>query len=99
MLIYQYTDTYIVSNVDIADIEIAETKALADLDKQGITDTLYLEEMCKALVYIDLGGKQLESEGMNYKVAHYRKEYDRYSRMDLFDATDEGVFSGTLERG
>ena len=97
-LTYSYTDDFVVNSVLAADLEVSETKALADLAKQGVTDTFYLEEMCKALVYIDLGGKQLEAEGMKDKVDHYRKEYNRYNKMNLHDDTDEGVYSALMGR-
>ena len=104
-LTYSYTDTYIVNSVDTADIETAETKALADLGQQGVTNTFYLEEMCKCLVYIDLANKQLEAEGMQERADAYRKEYLRYSQMDNIydadegiDAVDDGVYSGTIGR-
>ena len=54
--------------------------------------------MCKSLVYIDLGTKQLEAEGMSDRVSQYRKEYLRYSQMDNFDNADAGVVSGTIGR-
>ena len=97
-LTYTYSDTYIINSIDIEEHETAETKALTDLGKQGVTDTFYLEEMCKALVYIDLGTKQLEAEGMSDRVSSYRKEYLRYSQMDNFDDADGGVVSGTIGR-
>ena len=97
-LIYSYSDTYIINSVSTEDHETAEAKALVDLGKQGVTDENYLEEMCKCLVYIDLGIKQLEAEGMNDRVSQYRKEYLRYSQMDLFDGNDGGVLSGKIGR-
>ena len=95
---YAYPDTYIMNSVDVEDQEISETKALNDLGKQGITDEFYLEEMCKCLVYIDLGNQQLEAEGMSDRVNQYRKEYLRYSQMDLFDNEDGGVVYGKIGR-
>lgn len=97
-LTYIYADTYIINSVSTSDHETAETKALTDLGKQGVTDTFYLEEMTKCLVYIDLGTKQLEAEGMSERLSQYRKEYDRYTRMDNFDSVDEGVFCGEVGR-
>ena len=96
---YEYLDTYIVNSLDISEIENAETKALLDLGKQGVIDEDYLREMCICMVYIELGGRQLEAENMSDRVAHYRKEYNRYNTMDLHGNTDEGIYSGTLERG
>lgn len=97
-LTYNYSDTYIVNSVSEEDHETAETKALTDLNKQGVTDVFYLEEMCKCLVYIDLGTKQLEAEGMAERVAQYRKEYLRYSQMDTFEDKDNGVIAGAIGR-
>ena len=96
---YEYLDTYIVNSLDISEIENAETKALTDLANQEVTDVFYLEEMCKCLVYVELGARQLEAENMSDRVAHYRKEYNRYNTMDLHGNTDEGIYSATLERG
>ena len=105
-LTYDYPDTYIINSVATADHETAEANALIDLGKQGVTDTYYLEKMTLCLVYIDLGTQQLEAEGMKERVEQYRKEYLRYSQMDnLYDATDgvvatdDGVYSGSIERG
>jgi len=98
-LTYDYTDDYIINSVATADHEAAETKALADLSKQGVTDEFYLEEMTKCLVYMDLAGNQLEAEGMKDRVEHYRKEYLRYSQMENHNDADGGVFSGTIGRG
>ena len=98
-LTYSYEDTFIMNSIDAADQETAETKALADLAKQGVTDTFYLEQMCKCLVYIDLGTQQLEAEGMNDRVNQYRKEYLRYQQMESHDNADAGVYSGEIRRG
>jgi len=98
-LTYVYKDDYITNSVSDADIEIEETNALTDLGKQGVTDTYYLEQMTLCLVYIKLGTQQLEADGMSDRVNQYRKDYDRYSRMDTFDNVDEGVFCGSIERG
>ena len=98
-LIYQYDDTFITNSVEVATHEKAETDALIDLGKQGVTDTYYLEKMCVCLVYISLCNLQLEADGMTDKLSTYRKDYDRYQRMSNFQDTDEGVFSGTVGRG
>jgi len=95
---YEYLDTYIVSNVDITELEAAETKALEDLGKQGITDTFYLRELCICLVYIDLGTRQLESESMGDKVKGYEAIYQRYSQMDIRGNEDAGIISGEIGR-
>ena len=87
------------NSLDISEIEEAETKALTDLANQEVTDPFYLEEMCKCLVYIELATRQGESEGMSDRISNYRKEYNRYNTMDLHGNTDEGVYSGTIERG
>ena len=97
-LAYTYDDTYIVNSIENDAIEAAETDALTDLGKQGVTDEYYLEKMTLSLVYITLGTRQLEAEGMSDRVAQYRKEYDRYTRMDNFDSVDEGVFSSEVGR-
>ncbi len=98
MATYTYSDTYIMNSIDPLDVDTAEAKALADLTKQGVEDEFYLEEMCKCLVYIDLGGKQLEAEEMSDRVSHYRKEYDRYNKMDLNDGQDETTTSVAIGR-
>jgi len=85
--------------VEDADLEASETKALTDLNKQGVTDAFYLEEMCKALVYIDLAIKQGESEAMNERISHYRKEYNRYNTMNLHNNVDEKIYSVEIGRG
>lgn len=97
-LTYIYKDTYIVNSIDDADIEIAETDALTDLGKQGVTDTYYLEKMTLCLVYITLGTQQLEADGMKERVDSYRKEYTRYAQMDNFDNQDDGVVAGSIGR-
>jgi len=95
---YEYKDTYIVNSIDDADIEVAETDALTDLSKQGVTDEYYLEKMTLCLVYITLGTQQLEAEGMKDRIDQYRKDYLRYSQMDTFEDADSGVLSGTIGR-
>ncbi len=95
---YTYDDDYITSQVEAAEIEAAETKALNDLEKQGVVEGFYLGNMCMCLVYIDLAGKQLESEGMSDRVSYYRTEYKRYSQMNLHENQDQGVISGTIGR-
>lgn len=97
-LAYSYDDTYIVNSIDVADLELSETKALTDLGKQGVTDAFYLEEMCKCMVYIDLGTKQLEAEGMSDRLSQYRKDYLRYTQMDIFDNEDAGTHAGAIGR-
>jgi hypothetical protein len=98
MPVYVYDDTYITNSVDPAALERVEANALIDLGKQNVTDTYYLEQMTKCLVYIALATKQLEAEGMNERVNQYRKEYDRFSQMNSFEGTDRGAFSGTIGR-
>ena len=98
-LTYTYKDTFIMDSVDAADQEEAETDALTDLGKQLVTDVYYLEKMTQCLVYITLGTQQLEAEGMKDKIAEYRKEYARYSRMNTFENVDEGILCGSIERG
>ena len=95
---YDYSDTYIVNSITPDELEAAEAKALTDLGLQGVTDPFYLEELCKCLVYIDIGGRQLEAEGMSDRIEHYRKEYTRYTQMNDFNHVDEGVVSGTVGR-
>ena len=97
-MIYEYKDTYIVNSIEDDTLLQAETDALIDLEKQGITDAYYLEKMTLCLVYIQLGTLQLEAEGMSDRVTQYRKDYLRYSQMDTFEGTDEGVHSCELGR-
>lgn len=97
-LIYSYSDTYITNSASADDIQNAEDDALIDLGKQGVTDTFYLEKMCKCLVYISLGTEQLEAEGMKDRIEQYRKDYTRYQNMTNFDGTDEGVHSIEIGR-
>jgi len=92
---YTYTDTFILNGVEDIEIETAEIKALKDLEKQGVTDVFYLEEMCKCLVYIDLSIKQQEAEEMDSRTKRYKEEYDRYSKMNT--NTDKTV--GSFEIG
>ena len=95
---YIYKDTYIINSIDVDELEAAETDALTDLGKQGVTDAYYLEKMTLCLVYIVLGTQQLEAEGMKERVDQYRKEYTRYSQMDNFDSQDDGVVAGSIGR-
>ncbi len=99
MATYEYDDDYIISSVTQPEIDAAELKALNDLGKQGVVDGFYLGNMCTCLVYIDLAGKQLESEGMTDRVSYYRKEYDRYNQMDLNNGQDETTISVSIGRG
>jgi len=95
---YTYNDNYVVNSVDAAELEAVEADALIDLGKQGVIDTQYLEKMTLCLVYIELAGRQLESEGMKDKADHYRKEYKRLSQMDNFEDADDGVVAGKVGR-
>jgi len=97
-LTYAYKDTYIINSIEIPDLESAEDDAIIDLGKQGVTDTYYLEKMTLCLVYIALGTQQLEADGMKERVDQYRKEYARYSQMDNFEDSDEGVVAGFVGR-
>jgi len=97
-MIYEYTDTYIISSLEEPEIQAAEDKALTDLGKQGVTDPFYLEELCKCLVYIDLATSQLEAENMDKRIAQYREEYKRYSKMQTHDNSDKGVSTVTIGR-
>lgn len=96
---YTYDDTYIVTAIPEDELEQAETDALTDLNKQGVTDEYYLEQMTKCLVYITLAGRQLETENMKEKADHYNHEYKRYQQMATYENKDQGVLSGTIGRG
>ena len=99
MSVYKYEDTYVVRSIEDVELTQAETDAITDVTKQGVEDPFYLEKMVVCLVYITLAGRQLEAEGMDAKTTHYTREYKRYQQMNNFNGTDEGAFSGTVERG
>ena len=98
MATYTYDDTYIVNSIDDTELTQVEADALLDLEKQGVTDPYYVEQLCKCLVYITLSGRQLESEGFQEKADHYNKEYLRFSKMNTHGNTDKGTFSATIGR-
>ena len=99
-MIYTYADTFVVNSIPIEELEDAETKALTNLDNQGVIDPFYLENMCKALVYIDLGGVQLEAgQEMMDKVDYYRKQYSYYSNANTNTGADNTVMSAEIGRG
>ncbi len=97
-MLYTYEDEYITNGVDASEIEAAETKAMNDLDKQGVVDGFYLGNMTQCLVYIDLASRQLEAENMQERIDNYRKEYLRYTQMNNHNNVDEGIFTGKIGR-
>jgi len=99
MAIYEYQDTFVINSVDPDDLDKAEQDAITDLENQGVTNVFYKEKMRECLVYVALGGLQIEADGMQEKIDYYRKEYARYSKMDLTDGTDEPIYSVEIGRG
>ena len=97
-MIYEYNDEFLTDNIDDAQIENIEAeKYNFVLNKLNINDNYYLEKLTKALVYMELAKRQLESEGMRAKYDVYKAEYEHF--LKLASATGSEVFNISVARG
>ena len=78
-MVYEYSDRFLIDGIDETQIEDIEAKKYDFvLNRLNIDDSYYLEKLTKALVYMELAKRQLESEGMKAKYDIYKAEYEHF---------------------
>jgi len=75
---YNYADTFLIKDIEIALLEEIEDSAIEEVNKLGINDDFYFEKMVTSKVYMELCKEQFEDEGVRKKYEVYKNEFDRY---------------------
>jgi len=97
-MIYNYTDGYLMPDDE------RELRALADINKIGITDAFYLEKLVilKTYLIVCLEDQSAPDDLFNQKLKHYQSEYDKVLQEALANknaAIGAGVWYVPLGRG
>ena len=77
---YTYTDDFIVNSLGPDELEGYETQAIGEVDKTGITDPFYVENLVICRTMMLAARAQIEADGMAEKYKVYSSEYDRYRK-------------------
>lgn len=99
MAIYAYSDSFIVDSVDSIEIDNAESKAIEEVEKIGITDLFYKEKAVVAKVYITLATLQLENEGMSEKRKAYERDFKHYVSLAKTNSSTSNISTIPIVRG